>query len=51
MRQQLGATHVVTTLKDLVKLPGSGDFLALEIAAGFQDEGQAIAFRIALENV
>jgi tetraacyldisaccharide 4'-kinase len=51
MRQQLGATHVVTTLKDLVKLPGSGDFLALEIAAGFQDEGQAIAFRIVLENV
>lgn len=52
-RQQdkLGAARVVTTLKDLVKLPDSSDFWALEIAACFTNDERAQSFRQALENL
>ena len=42
--RQLGAVGVVVTLKDLVKLPASANFLALEIAAVIPDKAQADAF-------
>ncbi len=39
-RQELGARRIMTTLKDLVKMPSSGDYVALEIAATFPIPGQ-----------
>jgi len=44
-RDHLKAACVVTTLKDLVKLPNTGDFLALEITANFTNESHAAAFQ------
>ena len=51
LQNKLGAACVVTTLKDLVKIPGSSDFLALEIAACFQNDTQALAFHRAIANL
>jgi tetraacyldisaccharide 4'-kinase len=39
-RQELGARRIMTTLKDLVKMPTSGDYVGLEIAATFPIPGQ-----------
>jgi tetraacyldisaccharide 4'-kinase len=44
-REHLKAVCVVTTLKDLVKLPNTDDFLALEITANFEDESHAASFQ------
>lgn len=43
--RRCGASRVVTTLKDLVKLPNTSNFLALEIAACFPDQNQAESFQ------
>jgi len=50
LRKKLGAAQVVTTLKDLVKLPDESHFWALEIAANFPESGQAAAFAEFLSN-
>ncbi len=50
-RENLQAARVVTTLKDLVKLPNTADFLALEITANFDDERHEAAFQEQLWNV
>jgi len=49
-RKKLGGAKVITTLKDLVKLPDESEFLALEIAANFPESDQAAAFAELLTN-